>query len=50
MALDNDDPKMHKETSETHEEIPETHKVTDDQKVEAEKDVDMEDTPPSGTI
>jgi hypothetical protein len=49
MTLDNNNPKTHKETSETHEEIPEMHEVTNDQKVEAKKDVDMEDAPPSGT-
>jgi hypothetical protein len=50
MALDNDNPKMHKETSETYEEIPETCEVTDDQKVEAKKDMNIEDAPSFGTI
>jgi hypothetical protein len=36
MALDNNNPKIHEET-------PETREVTDDQKIEAKKDVDMED-------
>jgi hypothetical protein len=49
MALDNDDPKTHEETPEMHEETPETRKVTDDQKIEAKKNVDMEDASPSGT-
>jgi hypothetical protein len=48
MALDNDESKMHEETPETHKEIPETREVTDNQKVEAKKDVDIEDAPPSG--
>jgi hypothetical protein len=43
MALDNDNPKTHKETPETHEETFKTRKVTNDQKVEVKKDVDMED-------
>jgi hypothetical protein len=49
IALDNDDPKMHEETSETHEETSEMCEVIDDQKVEAKKDVDMEDTSSFGT-
>jgi hypothetical protein len=49
MALDNDNLKMHEEILETHEEISEMHEVTDNQKVEAKKDVDMENAPPSGT-
>jgi hypothetical protein len=40
---------MYEEISETHEETSEIHKVTDDQKVEAKKDVDMEDTLPFRT-
>jgi hypothetical protein len=48
MALDNNNPKMHEETPETHKETPEIHEVTNDQKVEAKKDVDMEDVPPFG--
>jgi hypothetical protein len=38
---------MHEETPETHEETPEMREVTNDQKVEAKKDVDMKDAPPS---
>jgi hypothetical protein len=49
LALDNNNSKIYKETLETHEETSETHEVTNDQKVEAKKDVDMEDTPPSET-
>jgi hypothetical protein len=49
MALDNDNPKTHEEISETHEETPKTREVTNDQKVEAKKDVDMEDALSSGT-
>jgi hypothetical protein len=41
--------KMHKETLETHKEILETCEVIDDQKVEAKKDMDMEDALSSGT-
>jgi hypothetical protein len=49
MALDNYNPKTHEETPETHEETSETREVTDNQKVEAKKNVDMEDAPPFGT-
>jgi hypothetical protein len=49
MTLDNNNPKMHEEIPETHKETPETDEVTNDQKVEVKKDVDIEDAPPSGT-
>jgi hypothetical protein len=49
MALDNDNPKTHEETPKMHEETSETREVTNDQKVEAKKNVNMEDAPPSRT-
>jgi hypothetical protein len=49
MALDNDNLKTHEEIPETHKETPEMREVTNDQKAEVKKDVDMKDAPPSGT-
>jgi hypothetical protein len=40
---------MHEETSKMHEETSETREVTNNQKVEAKKDVDMENAPPFRT-
>jgi hypothetical protein len=50
MALDNNNSKTFEETSETHKETSETREVTNNQKVEVKKNVDMEDAPLFGIV